>query len=398
MRFVFLTLGYHPDIDGGAYRYAAEVAEVLAGRGHEVHVLTKNPDGRLEADEIRDEVRIHRITGPGGGFLKNWSGIVKQAARQLEGLQMAGTPALVATHHAYFERALRGLRHVTFFHGPWGLEHRFACLGRPRSLPIRLRDSLVAQWLHRTEARALGASSRIHVASRYVAGKLAEWHPGVPVPVEVVGGGANHSRFSDRLDRVVARLKFGAGSDQTVFLAVRRLDPRMGLALMVEGFARTAAAYPHARLWIAGKGVQREELERQAARTPVARQIRFLGFVPEADLPDLYAAADCVLMPSLDLEGFGLVTAESMACGTPVLASDAGANAEVVGGLSSQLIVRSGSAESLSERLSGVLSGAVVLPSRGQCGEFARREYRWERPADAFERAAEAQARMGGTP
>jgi glycosyltransferase involved in cell wall biosynthesis len=244
----------------------------------------------------------------------------------------------------------------------------------------------------------LRVSTRIHVASRYIAGKLQQWHPNVRAPVEVVGGGANHTRFNDRLDRSAARAKFGAGPEEMVFLAVRRLDPRMGLALMVDGFARTAAAYPHARLWIAGKGIQREELECLAARTPAARQIRFLGFVPEADLPGLYAAADCVIMPSLDLEGFGLVTAESMACGTPVLASDAGANAEVVGGLSPQLIFRSGSAESLSERLSGVLSGAVVLPSRGQCGEFARSEYRWERAADAFERAAEAQPRRGGAP
>jgi glycosyltransferase involved in cell wall biosynthesis len=396
MRFVFLTLGYHPDIDGGAYRYAAEVAEVLAGRGHEVHALTKNPDGTHPAEEVRNGVRIRRITGPGGGFLRNWSGIVTESRRCLEALRILPGATRVVSHHAYFERALRGVRPVVFFHGPWGLEHRFACEARFRPLHIRWRDALVSRLLHRTEGQALRSASRILVASRYMEGKLAGWHPGVAAPREVVGGGANHARFNDRVSREEARQKFGAQEDESILLSVRRLDPRMGLALLIRAFSRTTADHPKARLWIAGKGAQREELERLTAESGLSGRVRFLGFVPEADLPGLYAAADLVVMPSLDLEGFGLVTAEALACGTPVLASDAGANAEVVGDLCPQLIFESGSVPALADRVSEVLDGTVALPSRGQCAEFARARFRWERPADAFERAAEEQNRSGG--
>jgi len=60
MRFVFLTLGYHPDLDGGGYRYATEIAERLAGLGHEVHAIYPNPKNQLPAEAVREGVHLHR--------------------------------------------------------------------------------------------------------------------------------------------------------------------------------------------------------------------------------------------------------------------------------------------------------------------------------------------------
>ena len=231
-------------------------------------------------------------------------------------------------------------------------------------------------------------ADRILVASRYMADRLGAWHPGLSAEVEVVGGGANPSRFHDRLDREPLRRKWGLKPEDRLFLSVRRLDPRMGLGLLVKAFSEVATTCPSSRLWIAGKGAQREELERLSVSLGMGDRIRFLGFVPEEDLPGLYSVADAVLMPSLDLEGFGLVTAEALSCGTPVLASDAGANTEVVGPLSPALVFRSGSVEALSECMSRFASGATGIPGRAACADFARRTFRWDRPADAFEREA----------
>ena len=61
-----------------------------------------------------------------------------------------------------------------------------------------------------------------------------------------------------------------------------------------------------------------------AAASPFASDIRFLGFVPDADLPNLYRAAQAMVYPSL-FEGFGLPPVEAMACGTPVISSTRGA-------------------------------------------------------------------------
>jgi glycosyltransferase involved in cell wall biosynthesis len=118
--------------------------------------------------------------------------------------------------------------------------------------------------------------------------------------------------------------------------------------------------------------------------------------VPEADLPGLYAAADCTLMPSLDLEGFGLATVESLACGTPVLASAAGANPELVSPLAPDLVYPTGAPDELTSRLRAILESRLPLPARPGCAAYARAAFRWEQPVEAFERAFTAHARAGG--
>ena len=148
-------------------------------------------------------------------------------------------------------------------------------------------------------------------------------------------------------------------------------------------------------MWIAGKGAQRDALQRRIAAAGLRGRAELLGFVPEEELPRLYGAADCVIMPSLDLEGFGLATAESLACGTPVLASRAGANPELVRPLGDGLLFEPGDVASLATALRDVLSGRLALPSRDRCLAYARAEFRWDRPCDAIERAHAASAVRG---
>jgi len=393
MRFVFLTLGYHPDLDGGGYRYATEVAERLAARGHEVHAIYPNPGNHLATTETRRGVQLHRVPDGSGSFVANWRSENAAARRVLASLLGPGHPrTLLASHQAYFEPAARGHPTVFMYHGPWGPEYQYSQQAKARGLARRLLDPWIARVLHRTEARALRAAPEIFVASEYTRRRLPAWHPDVRSPVSVVSGGANFSQFQPPADRGALRGKWNLAPSDFLFLTVRRLDPRMGLAGLLAAFARASRNHPHARLWLAGRGPQQAELEREIARLGLGGTARLLGFVPEADLPGLYGAADCTLMPSLDLEGFGLATDESLACGTPVLASDAGANPELVGPLSKELVYPTGVAGEPESHLAAILSGRLKLPSRDAAARHAAGTFRWERPVEAFERAWERHA------
>ncbi|MCF7733931.1 MAG: glycosyltransferase family 4 protein, partial [Akkermansiaceae bacterium] len=78
-----------------------------------------------------------------------------------------------------------------------------------------------------------------------------------------------------------------------------------------------------------GDGHGSEATKAAAAASPAADAIKFLGFVPDRELPDLYRSAHCMVYPSL-FEGFGLPPVEAMACGIPVISSTRGALEEVV--------------------------------------------------------------------
>jgi glycosyltransferase involved in cell wall biosynthesis len=127
--------------------------------------------------------------------------------------------------------------------------------------------------------------------------------------------------------------------DGTLILAVGTVEPRKGINLLIDT-ARAAAR--QGREWtfvLAGAlGFRGAEL----AEAAKAAGCVVLGPVEDADLPDLYCAADVLVAPSLH-EGFGLTPLEAMACGTPpVIAADAGALEEVTG--SAAIVVRERSA------------------------------------------------------
>ncbi|HSX21689.1 MAG TPA: glycosyltransferase, partial [Gaiellaceae bacterium] len=99
---------------------------------------------------------------------------------------------------------------------------------------------------------------------------------------------------------------------------------------------------------------------------------------PEADLPDLYRAADVSVVPSLELEGFGLTVLESLACGTPVIATTGGGPAEALAPLDRSLLVPPGDTDALADRLRSAREGA--LPDTRACRAHAER-FSWHRAA-----------------
>ena len=91
------------------------------------------------------------------------------------------------------------------------------------------------------------------------------------------------------------------------------------------GEAQVQRSHPDAILLIADQGEELGRLTALAARLPDPSHVRFLGRISDEDLVLLYQAADCSVVPTSALEGFGLVTLESLACGKPAVVTDVGA-------------------------------------------------------------------------
>jgi len=118
-------------------------------------------------------------------------------------------------------------------------------------------------------------------------------------------------------------------------LSVGTIQPRKNYVRLIEAFAKVLALvvshYPHISLVIVGrKGWLYEETLEAPQRLGVADRVKFLEFVPDNDLPSLYAGALCFALPSL-YEGFGLPVLEAMAYRCPVVVSDASSLPEVAG-------------------------------------------------------------------
>ena len=175
-----------------------------------------------------------------------------------------------------------------------------------------------------------------------------------PTQVQVVSGGVDPAfrpiDTPDALDPVRRRY----GLDRPFILSVGTLEPRKNLGRLTRAFGQLRAQGRREELVLVGRnGWGRDEARRVADALGIATSVRTLGYVPELDLPALYALARVVAFPSLH-EGFGFPLVEAMACGTPVLTSNRSAMAEV--GRDAALLIDPTAVGSIADGLAALLN------------------------------------------
>jgi glycosyltransferase involved in cell wall biosynthesis len=172
-------------------------------------------------------------------------------------------------------------------------------------------------------------------------------------------------------------------------VTVRNLVPRMGLEHFVRAVAMVRDEAPGILALIGGEGPLRAELERLIRQHGLKDHVRLTGFIPEEDLPKYYQAADLVVMPTYELEGFGLVTVEALACGTPVAGTPVGATPEILREIDPSLLTGGTQAGAIAESLRIILrrfrerpGERAGLAARGLAAVRAR--YTWDRHCAAL--------------
>ena len=278
---------------------------------------------------------------------------------------------LAVSHFALYtfpalDRISSKLPLVVHFQGPWASEGGVE--GR-RGLNTRAKAAL-ERAVYRHGARFIVLSQAF--------GEVLHREYGVPEEViRVVPGAVEVDLYDTGVSRAEARERLGWPGDRPVILAVRRLARRMGLEDLIGSFVQVRERVPDALLMIAGKGPLSEDLDRKIRHLELEDDVRLLGFVPDEDLPLAYRAADLTVVPTVALEGFGLITVESLAAGTPVLVTPVGGLPEVVRDLSPSLVLPGTGSGPLGEGIVSALNGELELPEAGECRDYARARYDW---------------------
>jgi glycosyltransferase involved in cell wall biosynthesis len=175
----------------------------------------------------------------------------------------------------------------------------------------------------------------------------------------------------------VAAFRRQRGLPERYILYVGNLEPRKNLPRLVEAYAQLS--YLEIPLVLAGaRGWGYAELFQRVEELDLAGQVLFPGFVPPEELPLWYNGAIALVFPSI-YEGFGLPPLEAMACGTPVLTSNASSLPEVVG--EAGLQVPPNDVEALAAALQRLVQNAELRADLRQRGWERARHFTWERMA-----------------
>ncbi len=182
--------------------------------------------------------------------------------------------------------------------------------------------------------------------------------------------------------RAEARAALGIGPHDRVVLSVGRIEPYKGTDMLVRSLALLRGPRDVRLLVVGGSegepGV--DWLHKTARLSGVIDLLDWRAAVPQPELPPYYAAADVCAVPSLH-ETFGLAALEAMACGTPVVASDAGGLRGLVRHGETGLLCRPGDAAALAEALDAVLGGPSRARRMGEAGLALAEPFTWEASA-----------------
>jgi glycosyltransferase involved in cell wall biosynthesis len=161
-----------------------------------------------------------------------------------------------------------------------------------------------------------------------IGGWAIEKDLGVPrEKVELVRSGLDLKAFSEPTRRTEIRSELNLNNDQHLVVYIGRLRPVKGVEYGLKAFAKAQAKQPNIHMALAGEGEQLDYLKNLAKELGITENVTFLGV--RNDLPDLLAAADSVLMPSLN-EGFPRTAIEAMAAGKPIIATRVGGTPEAI--------------------------------------------------------------------
>ncbi len=204
--------------------------------------------------------------------------------------------------------------------------HDLSFLRMPEKFP-RLKRAYLAALCAASVRRA----RRVIAVSRQTADDVMRYLDAPAEKIAVIYNGVGEE-FISGTEAQAAAFRRERNLPGRFFLYVGTLEPRKNLETLLSAYGawKRRSGAEVALVLAGGKGWLYETIFRRVEELGLAGEVLFPGFVPGAELPDWYRAAEAFVYPSL-FEGFGLPILEAMACGTPVLCSRASSLLEVAG-------------------------------------------------------------------
>jgi glycosyltransferase involved in cell wall biosynthesis len=309
---------------GGMAAHVTELAAALERKGHEVHVFTRMGNNQPHYDRV-DGVHYHRCpVDPNRDFVEETLNFCRSL-----------------THH---------LLATEDYIGPFDLVHGHDWLTGPALTWIkRGRGRRTAWTVHATEYgrcgnRFFGGNSerirgieretgwvadRVLAVSNAIRGEVVWMYEFPDDKIRVVYNGVSPHKWGRWLDPGAVKRRYGIGPLDPTVLYTGRMAYQKGPDLLAEAVPMVLDSYRNAKFIFVGDGDMRGHVEGRARHNGGGGASRFLGYISEDELINLYNACDVVCVPSRN-EPFGIVVLEAWSAGKPVVVTHSGGPDEFV--------------------------------------------------------------------
>lgn len=342
--------------NGGMSVYVREIARELGEKGHSVDIFTRLQDP--EANQILnldENVRLIHLRAGNKGYMSKLEvhPFLPDLFYELERFRGVEMLHYDLVHSHYWlsgrvgEYAQKGWRvpHIVTFHTLGAVKNDTDGVEREPELRIV------------TERELVKTCHGITAATEREKEQLIHYYDAAPDSIRMVPCGVNRGLFRPS-DKFLSRQQLGFDQEESLLLCVGRFAPSKGTDRLLEAMTYLREDGPFRLLIIGGDDFQTPEarrLRQLVQESDLQKSVTFVGRIEHEKLATYYSAADALVVPSR-YESFSLVALESLACGTPVVATRVGAMESIVKEGETGYLLNNGSAPLLAKGIKSFLS------------------------------------------
>lgn len=370
MKIAVLVPFFPPKHLAGTEIATYNIAKNLATRGHKVHVITSVDEG-LSKERIEDGFYIHRISRQKVrffGVMLFWLRIfwlLKKINPDIVHAQSIGMgmPAFLA-------RKLLRKPYVV-----WGR-------GSEVYLPW-LYKKPISKLVMRSASAVIALTEDMKRRMREICNR----------EVSVIPNGIDLDRFQG-LNPGTLREGLKVNSDEKLILFVGGLKPIKGIEYLIQAMSSIKQSETKAKLLLVGQGEERERLEQLAKSLGLNDYVRFIGEIPNEEVPEYMAASDVFVLPSLS-ESFGIVNLEAMASGLPIVATRVGGLPEIIKEGNNGFLVEPKNPKEIAEKVLLILKDEELSSRISRSNKEKAKRYSWESIVERLEEVYQTIKELG---
>jgi glycogen synthase len=345
-----LSWEYPPRIVGGISRVVYDLAQNIAQKGDDVHVITcwEAENSEFEKD---NNVFVHRVQTVDVNTVNFVDWVLQLNFAMVECaiklINQTGKFDVLHAHDwlvAFSAKTIKGAYNIPVVATMHATEH-----GRNWGL-----HNDTQRYINNVEVWFTEKSDQVIVNSEYMKNEVNSIFNLEDEKISVIPNGVNLEKFDGVKKDHDFRKKFALDGEQIVFF-VGRIVNEKGVHVLIDAVPKVLRFCPHTKFVIVGKGPQLDYLKWKVWNLGISEKVYFTGYIDDEDLTKLYKCVDLAVFPSL-YEPFGIVVLESMVARVPVVVSDTGGLAGLVQHGVDGMKAYAGNANSLADCMIEVLS------------------------------------------
>lgn len=394
MKILFVADVSIANVIGGAERVLCEQTTRLAGKGHNIHIITRRLPEHNNAYEQIDNVCEWRYSVNTKNILVFFISTVINCSKLFKSLRKKISFDLINFHQPFSSFPINlfkkgGESKKVYSHLSLSFEE-FKNRNRQKRRIFHPFYSLNIMLRKKMERFNLSKCEKIIVLSQYSKNKLIRTYSIQEEKICLIPGGVDLNHFRSSQTQEENRAKLQIPRDKIVLLTIRNLVPRMGIENLINSMQIVKGEINNVFLLIGGEGILNNTLQDLIKKLNLKDSIKLCGFIKEELLPLYYQTADFFILPTVALEGFGLVTVEAMACGTPVLGTPVGGTREILNQFDPGFLFKDTNPESIAELILEKYNTYKDNPDAYErlsqkCRIFVEQNFSWENNVNRIE-------------